>query len=261
MSTVYIATATHNRLDILKKFVACIEEQTFRNWHLVVVDDGSTDGTGEYLDLVDNVTVLKGNGNLWWGGALQLIYEWMHVIAADDDILFISNDDVSYSCNYIETAVNILGEREKILLSGIGIDVTTGVAVDTPVIYHPEHFNYTKADIGSNKANCVSTRSLFLKVSTMKYIGGFHPILLPHYGSDYEWTIRACRKGCSIESSEQLSYSFDKETTGIKKLSLKTLFSKKSMYNPIYKVSYLLLTVIPRQIPTALSSILRRLFS
>lgn len=45
-----------------------------------------------------------------------------------------------------------------------------------------------------DEINCLSTRGLFLRVKDFKKIGGFYPKLLPHYLSDYEFTIRAYKK-------------------------------------------------------------------
>lgn len=47
---VSIILPTYNRLGLLEETVASIRAQTFGGWELLVVDDGSTDGTAEYLD-------------------------------------------------------------------------------------------------------------------------------------------------------------------------------------------------------------------
>jgi len=45
--SVYIPTK--NRLDLLQRAIGSIKAQTYREIEIIVVDDGSTDGTGEYL--------------------------------------------------------------------------------------------------------------------------------------------------------------------------------------------------------------------
>ncbi|WP_448213049.1 glycosyltransferase [Colwellia sp. MEBiC06753] len=49
--TVYIPT--HNRLALLKRALASVLKQTYTNIELIVVNDGSTDGTFEYLETLD----------------------------------------------------------------------------------------------------------------------------------------------------------------------------------------------------------------
>lgn len=46
--SVYVPT--RNRLDFLKKAIQSVENQTFENWELIIVNDASIDGTKDYLD-------------------------------------------------------------------------------------------------------------------------------------------------------------------------------------------------------------------
>jgi len=47
---VSIVLPTYDRLPLLREAVASVRAQTFADWELVVVDDGSTDGTRAYLE-------------------------------------------------------------------------------------------------------------------------------------------------------------------------------------------------------------------
>jgi glycosyltransferase involved in cell wall biosynthesis len=69
---IYILLPVHNRREITKVFIDCLEAQTWQNYHLVLIDDGSTDGTEQVVrERVENLTVIRGNGNWWWAGCLQ----------------------------------------------------------------------------------------------------------------------------------------------------------------------------------------------
>lgn len=48
--SVSIIVATYNRLPLLRQTVDSVLAQTFIGWELILADDGSTDGTREYLD-------------------------------------------------------------------------------------------------------------------------------------------------------------------------------------------------------------------
>lgn len=279
---IYIITAVHNRYEITYKFIQQIKCQTYQDGiHLILVDDGSTDGTADMVERECNsadkelnlsCTVLRGNGKLWWGGALHLAYKWVtnNLIDALDDYVLISNDDVIWKDDYLQTAVQILEEydqaegRAPYLLSGKGYSINTGELLDK-VYYH----DYTDRIGDSSRVSetgigdCCSTRSLFMHVKDMLAIGGFHPILLPHYLSDYEWTMRAAKKGYQIRSDNRLCYQFDEGTTGdntYEKLTIKKMFSKRSAANPIYKITGIFLMTPKRYIPRELKKQFGRYF-
>jgi glycosyltransferase involved in cell wall biosynthesis len=50
--TVSIILPTYNRAALLREAVASVFSQTFTDWELIVADDGSTDGTREFLESV-----------------------------------------------------------------------------------------------------------------------------------------------------------------------------------------------------------------
>ena len=51
---VSIILPTYNRADTIKRAVQSVQAQTFQDWELIVVDDGSQDGTRELLSSLDD---------------------------------------------------------------------------------------------------------------------------------------------------------------------------------------------------------------
>lgn len=258
----YVVTAVHNCYAITEAFVDRLLEQTMQDMTLVLVDDGSTDGTADMVkEKMPNTVILTGDGNLWWGGALHMAYKWLCDHAADDDIVMFANDDTQFQNDYLAIAEQFVRQYPDSLITGCGYDVHTGELIDGAA-----HWDFKKgAGVGGFKptdvANCASTRSLFFTGKVLKKTGGFHPVLLPHYASDYEWTIRAARKGFPIRSFEQLRYTYDFETTGdydLTKMTLKKVFSKRSMVNPIYRMIFVLMSTPIRYLPSHLWHQLRR---
>jgi GT2 family glycosyltransferase len=90
-------------------------------------------------------------------------------------------------------------------------------------------------------------------------IGGFHPRLLPHYGSDYEFTIRAGRKGLVLTTTPDVSIVPDHASTGVRSAEqvpdIRTLFSKQYAMNPVCWTAFILLTSPIRWMPGNLARI------
>ena len=67
-----IILPVHNRFKTTENFIRHLLKQDYDNYHLILIDDGSTDGTSEMvLSLMPAAKIIKGDGSLWWGGALQ----------------------------------------------------------------------------------------------------------------------------------------------------------------------------------------------
>ena len=70
---VFIIIPVHNRKALTHDCLASLETQTWKDFRVIVVDDGSTDGTADMLrTMFPSVIVLTGNGNLFWTAATNL---------------------------------------------------------------------------------------------------------------------------------------------------------------------------------------------
>ena len=71
---VYLVIPVHNRREMTLGCLECLEMDGVLAWaKVIVVDDGSTDGTGAAVrERFPTVVVLDGNGNLWWTGGIVM---------------------------------------------------------------------------------------------------------------------------------------------------------------------------------------------
>lgn len=251
---VYILLPVHNRREITQKFMNCLKIQTYQDFHLVLIDDGSTDGTEAMAQesiQPEKLTVIKGKGNWWWAGSLQQGINWLkREIPKPSDIILIINDDVTFKKDFIENGVNEMRKTPKTLLLARSFDESTGEIIETGVHADLKQMAFRLAN-SPDEINCLSTRGLFLFYSDLKNIGGFHPFLLPHYWSDLEFTMRAYKKDYFLATSPNVVLTMDVTKTGwhdINRMhfssfqeSLTAYFSKKSVPNPIYRSVFILL--------------------
>ena len=245
---VYILLPVHNRLESTRRFVESLLAQSYDNYHLVLIDDGSTDGTADFVKgRVKSLTVITGRGDWWWAGGLHQGYCWLKKNHRyEEGIVLFINNDTEFNADFLKTAVDILTRHSKTLLISWVFSRKTREWVEAGVHVDWQRLEFKDTE-DARKINCLSTRGLFLRVKDFFDIGDFHPILLPHYLSDYEFTIRAYRKGYRLLADPLLKLWFDEETTGwhTEKFNgghwefLRNYFSKRSSGNPIYWVSFL----------------------
>lgn len=239
---IYIILPVYNRKDITINFIKKLNNQTYKNFKLILVDDGSTDATEEEVKKeIEDIIVLKGNGNLWWGGALHKAYNYIKKSNFDKNhFVLIINDDTDIEENFLENGLNILKNNTNSIIQAKGYSlkeknkcVDNGAFIDwTNFTFHNNH----------SKINCFTTRGLLMRLKDFLNIGGFYPILLPHYASDIEYTFRFYKKGYKLITDDSFKIWINDETTGISMINLykypfftflKKTFSKRCIDNPI----------------------------
>jgi GT2 family glycosyltransferase len=252
---IFVLAPAHNRVNVTLQFAQCLVAQRWRNFRLVLIDDGSTDGTAQRVQaLVADATVLRGNGNLWWAGSLQKGYEWLCSSPSVklDDLVLLINDDTVFDPDFLEKAVAAMGGKQRTLMLAAQYSLQTRKHLESGVHVDWHKLSFAVA-ASPEEVNCLSTRGLFMRVRDMLEIGGFHTWLLPHYGSDYEYTMRAHRKGFALVSSPEVRLWDNEATTGIRSAEgqsgwtlLRRMFLKRNLQSPYFWSMFVLLACPPR---------------
>jgi len=247
----YIILPVHNRFDVTFNFIKCLELQSYKEYHLILVDDGSTDGSEKVADgKIKNFTLIKGNGDLWWAGSLQKGINWLidNNIDKSSFVLF-ANDDISFESSFLEVGINLVKNRGGMVSANeVSFHDKNEIIIETGV---KANFNNLTFEISKNpdEINCLPTRALFTTIENIVITGNFHPKVLPHYLSDYEYTYRALKKGIKLSTSNELLIQSNPFLSGYRKFSeisfwefLQKYFSKKSVNNPIYYTNFVIFT-------------------
>lgn len=82
---------TYNRLELLKECLTSIKKQTYKNFDILVVNNGSTDGTKDYLDSLTGVAVINQE-NLGGAGGFYAGMKYMFE-RKEYDALWMMDDD------------------------------------------------------------------------------------------------------------------------------------------------------------------------
>lgn len=214
--TIFIILPVHNRSDKSVAFIGDIQRQSYQDFRLILMDDGCTDSTVDdcVRILGSKLEVVRGSGEWWWGGALAV--GLCHVAKCrprPNDVLMICNDDVRVGPDLLAKAYDVLQAQPRTLLFAECLSQQTGKVIDRGVHFDPRWFSFFSAGEGRVR-NCCSTRGLFCHWRDVVRIGNFRPNRLPHYLSDYEWTIRAVRSGLAIVMDEAVKVHLDETTSG-----------------------------------------------
>lgn len=260
---IYIILPVHNRLDETRKFISCLKNQSCSDYHLILVDDGCTDGTTDYVrGEINNLTVLRGNGNLWWAGSLEMART--HLLAKQDvhngDIVLIANDDISFNKQFLNNILQDLQENPSAIILARCYERGTGKLIDRGVVVDWKRLQFLQAE-NASEINVLSTRGLYMVIDVFRQAGKFHPSLLPHYASDYEFTHRAYKRGIQLRVSYRAVVYGNSKTTGehsvdynlkIGELFYNLFISKRSAYNRITWTNFIFLSCTPKYIPVNL---------
>lgn len=246
---VYVVVPVHNRAPITARFLASLREQTFGDYRLLLVDDGCTDDTVAIARQslpAERLHVLRGDGNLWWAGALQMAYEHLRLNCRPDDAVLLVNDDVTFDPQFLWNGMRLLTGHPEACIQAVSIDRRTGAVVRGVVAdVRRLHFRGTRP---GEQPNCLATRGLLMSGATFRHSGGFRPRWLPHYLSDYEYTLRLNRQGVPLLCVDEFSVEFDAEATGDATYSNRGLrdfwtrsFSNRAKYNPMHWSAFVMM--------------------
>lgn len=253
---VYVLIPAHNNRKEVFAVLHCISNQSYKEIKVVLIDDGSTDGTYEIVRKdFPNVVVLRGDGNLWWTGANVMgVAHVLHEARPDDFVLLLNNDlkvDREYISYLVETSIKngraIVGStlvdanNPEYLEAGLRFDSSLDITANI------DRVDIESRSFGMN-VDVLPGRGTLVPIEVFQKIGSFNQKKLPHYGADYEFTVRAKRAGFKLVCSHKARVYADLNITGFvpsenKKIvplreCYKLLFSKKSKTNIYYYLNY-----------------------
>lgn len=91
MEKIAAVVVTYNRFELVKKTINSLRNQTRKLDSIIIIDNNCTDGTSEWLDTQDDLTVIHqenvgGSGGFWRGikEAYERGYDWIWCM--DDDV-------------------------------------------------------------------------------------------------------------------------------------------------------------------------------
>ena len=175
-NTISLIIPTYNRLPYLKNCLRALKKQKFKNFEIIVVNDGSNDGTGNFLDSEKNLKVIQHKKNLG-----PSISRNDGAGFASADILVFTDDDCEPEENWLLEIVQSFKDSDFIF----------GRTVYVRANYEG---NFPERIVQNPDALWPMANNLAFKKNVFKKLGGFDSYFDKFHNEDSELAIRAVSK-------------------------------------------------------------------
>ncbi len=240
MNQIAVLIPVYNRLSLTQTCLNNLdkykESPFFKNnkIHIIVIDDASTDGTDAWIRLnYPDIIVLKGTGNLWWSGSMNLGIKY-GLNELDCDFIFLWQDDVIPDVQYFDNLhYNIqTWESGSIICSKIYFKAFPDKIFAMGGIFN-SHTGYKRL-IGRLEtdgpayekvleADWFCGQGILIHKSIFAQIGYMDEKVFPQYHGDSDFALRAKESGIRNLVYPNLKLWNDTSTTGISHKKNKTL--------------------------------------
>ena len=173
-----VITPTYNRGEMVQTTIKSVINQTFENWELIVIDDGSTDNTEAAVQqfLNDSRISYYKKPNTGQADSLNLGTRY----ASGDYITFLDSDDEAYP-NWLEVVSRNIKEDTNVVTVAAMRKLLNGEIVYENI----DNFRFS-GDTVRLKITC---GSLFLRRHIFNDIGGYDPEMKSNIQTDLAYRL------------------------------------------------------------------------
>ena len=224
-----VAIAAHNARDLTRDCLEHLLASDYPALRIVVVDDGSTDGTWEMLrDEYPGVKAIRGDGNLWWSGATNLAVT--ACLEAGCDYILLLNPDVAVEPDTVTSLLRLSQEHGDAIVAAAvlrrddpGAVHWAGIRWGRVKPFLPIHTGRyiirpgTPADALPEQpfeTAEVHGRGVLVPARVFAAVGLYDEKRLPQYGADVDFSFRAARAGFRLLAAPQIRVTVHAENTG-----------------------------------------------
>lgn len=206
---VTVIIPTYNRENELKVCLDALSNQTYKNYEIIVIDDGSTDGTKKLVKTYKNIKYIYQNN---YGPAKA---RNKGIISATGEILAFTDDDCIPEKDWLKNAVPYFNNPSIIGVEGITMSsdlYSTPTSIATINLHGKKY----------------STCNMFYRAEVFKEVGMFDEKFKSAWEEEYELACRILKKG-EIKFVDSVKVYHPIRYYNIKSF-LKMYFNRKTTY-------------------------------
>lgn len=239
MIKINIIMSVYNSLPTLSSCLKSIFAQSYKNWQMILVDDGSNDGSELLINKIkdERVIVLRNDLNKGLAYSLNRAID----LCDAEYIARVDSDDVQLS-NRLSDQINFLESNPQvdILYSSAYMKSSKKISKLNIPTSHKEISSILK------KRNCILHPTVMFRNSFFKKYGSYNPTF--RRAQDYELWLRALKKGAVFNGInkpliqyETKNYAWPYKTLLRHTISRFRIFFK---YQKLNSIKYLIIDVI-----------------
>ena len=252
----YVVIPVFNRIQHTTRCLQTLERQSCGNFTIVLVDDGSTDGTARLIEKrFPWVQRIAGNGSWWWTRSVnEGIRTALHMGATH---ILLMNNDVWLNTDYVANLIQAANEKPGALIGSLNLTMETphriffaGIKKINPITfketrYHRLFAPYQPNFSGLHPSAALNGRGTLIPAEVFDRIDLFDEKKMPQYGADFDFAMRARKAGFKSYISYDAIVYGDTAETGQGKPYMQQSHMRflKSYFNPHSQTSYRLWAV------------------
>lgn len=185
---VSIILPTYNGGDRIGKSIKSVQDQSFQDWELIIVIDGSTDATFERVSRIakqdSRIVIINNEQNQ---GIQKTLNDGLKK-ATGEYIARIDDDDVWIDVRKLQKQIDFLEQNPDYVLVGTGIILVDSKGVEITRYFFPE----TDQDIRKRilGQNCFAHPSVMYRKKVVDQIGNYSESVQDKHVEDYEFWLR-----------------------------------------------------------------------
>jgi len=228
--TVHVIIPVHNRMALTKSLVACLRAQILNEpLRMLIVNDGSTDGTAEWLSAQGDIDVLDADGSLFWGGAVDLALCHLEPRVMPEDWVLLMNNDTTIAASFIQRLLDVAKANAPAAVGSVIRDeadhaclLSIGAHVDAWRIFVTDLLTKEMRAPPTERVfevDVLSGRGVIFPIASLVAAGGMRPRVLPHYLADYELSVRVRKRGWRLLIDTGAAVFSNREYGSLKRMS------------------------------------------